>query len=385
MSRTTRRAAAMTGILAALVFTSGASASGTFVQRHVHVLATFRGPTTGQNAYYGWAVSELRDATGDGVTDLVIGEVNGGSDIRGRVWVYSGRTHHLLFERAGRAFDQNGYAVADAGDIDGDGVPDVISGAPGTGSAVGHAYVYSGATGRTIVRLHGHIAGDQFGAAVAGAGDVNHDGVPDLLVGAPGSGPGSTDPGHSYVISGRTFHVIRVLHGDRPGDSFGTATDRSDDLNGDGWVDLVRVDVNRVSYALATAEGAFGPVQTIEGTPTKSRSTSVTRLPAIPDQCHVAIGEMIFARRSELDRHAASRDYDTLPNREWLAQIRQYLDQFEVRIREWLHSEHSSGSLEANVGPHTIAEDKRDVAGPGHITVSTSAGRNSDTHSRVCG
>jgi len=165
--------------------------------------------------------------------------VNGGSDIRGRVWVYSGRTHHLLFERAGRAFDQNGYAVADAGDINGDGVPDVISGAPGTGSAVGHAYVYSGATGRTIVRLHGHIAGDQFGAAVAGAGDVNHDGVPDLLVGAPGSGPGSTDPGHSYVISGRTFHVIRVLHGDRPGDSFGTATDRSDDLNGDGVSDLI--------------------------------------------------------------------------------------------------------------------------------------------------
>src|SRR6185295_18257107 len=50
---------------------------------------------------------------------------------------------------------------------------------------------------------------------------------------------------------------------------------RLDDLNGDGWVDLVRVDVNRVSYALATAEGAFGPVKTIDGTPAKSPSTSI--------------------------------------------------------------------------------------------------------------
>ena len=86
MTRTIARAAGIAATLAALMFTSAASASGTFVQ-HVHVLATFHGPTTGKGAYFGWAVSELRDVNGDGVTDLVIGEVNGGSDIRGRVWV----------------------------------------------------------------------------------------------------------------------------------------------------------------------------------------------------------------------------------------------------------------------------------------------------------
>lgn len=127
MTRTIARAAGIAAALATLMFTSAASASGTFVQ-HVHVLATFHGPTTGKGAYFGWAVSELRDVNGDGVTDLVIGEVNGGSDVRGRVWVYSGRTHKLLWRRAGRAGDQNGYAVADAGDVNGDGVPDVISG-----------------------------------------------------------------------------------------------------------------------------------------------------------------------------------------------------------------------------------------------------------------
>jgi hypothetical protein len=232
------RAAAVTGVLAALTVVSGASASGTFVQP-VHVLATFHGPTTGKGAYFGWAVSELRDIDADHVTDLVVGEVNGGSRIRGRVWVYSGRTGRLIFREAGRANDQNGYAVADAGDVNGDGVPDILSGAPGVGPAVGHAYVYSGATGRTLVRLRGHRPGDEFGAAVSSAGDVNADGYPDLLIGAPGSGAPGSAPGRAYVISGRTFRVIRALSAHRPGDSFGAATARSDDLNGDGVSDLI--------------------------------------------------------------------------------------------------------------------------------------------------
>jgi hypothetical protein len=236
MSRTTlSRTAAALAVAVALVAVSGASASGTFVQP-VRVLHTFHGPTTGKGAYFGWAVSGVGDIDGDHVTDLVVGEVNGGSHMRGRVWVYSGRTGRLLFRRAGRANDQNGYAVADAGDVNGDGVPDVVSGAPGVGSAVGHVYVYSGATGTTLVRLAGHHPGDQFGAAVSSAGDVNGDGYPDLLIGAPGSG---SAPGRAYVVSGRTFRVLRVLSAHRPGDGFGIGTARTDDLNGDGVPDLI--------------------------------------------------------------------------------------------------------------------------------------------------
>ncbi len=234
MSRVCTRAAAIAA-LALAAFAASASASGTFVQP-VHVLHAFHGPTTGKGAFFGWAVSELPDVNGDGVTDIVIGEVDGGSKMQGRVWVYSGRTGHLLFRRGGRAGEQNGYAVADAGDVNGDGVPDVISGAPGQATDVGHAYVYSGATGKTIARLRGPHPGDMFGAAVSGAGDVNGDGVPDLLVGAPGSG---TAVGHAYVISGRTFRVIRVLSAHRPGDEFGDGTAHTADLNGDGVPDLI--------------------------------------------------------------------------------------------------------------------------------------------------
>jgi hypothetical protein len=226
---------------AALAAVPAASASGTFLEPTT-VLPTFTGPTRGQGAYFGWAVSQLRDINGDGAEDVVIGEVDGGAHLNGRVWVYSGADGRLLHRFTGRANDQNGYAVADAGDVDGDGVPDVISGAPGpqtAGSPPGTAYVYSGRTGRVLRRLHGYAAGDQFGAAVAGAGDVNHDGRPDLLVGAPGSGAAGSAPGHAYVFSGRTFRRIRRLTVRRPGDSFGTATASTPDVNGDGVPDLI--------------------------------------------------------------------------------------------------------------------------------------------------
>ena len=235
MVRAFTRAAALAAVVLG-ASAAPADASGTFVQR-VHVLHTFHGPTTGTGAFFGWAVSELRDVNGDGVTDAIVGEVDGGAKMQGRVWVYSGRTGHLLFRRSGRPGEQDGYAIADAGDVNGDGVSDIVSGAPGQGSdIVGHAYVYSGADGGTIVRLRGHRHGDMFGAAVSSAGDVNGDGVPDLLVGAPGAGAAS---GHAYVISGRTFRTICVLSAHRRGDEFGDGVARTADLNGDGMPDLI--------------------------------------------------------------------------------------------------------------------------------------------------
>jgi VCBS repeat protein/FG-GAP repeat protein len=234
MSRVCARAAAIAALGLSMLATA-ASASGTFVQP-VHVLHTFHGPTTGKGAFFGWAVSELRDVNGDGVTDVVVGEVDGGPKQRGRVWVYSGRTGRLLFRRRGRAGEQNGYAIADAGDVNGDGVDDVVSGAPGQGTDIGHAYVYSGATGRTIARLRGHRHGDAFGAAVSSAGDVNGDGVSDVLVGAPGT---AATAGRAYVISGRTFRVIRVLSAGRRGDLFGDGVAHTADVNGDGVPDLI--------------------------------------------------------------------------------------------------------------------------------------------------
>ena len=147
------RSAAVAAIGLTLAAAPGAAGAGTFVQP-VHVLHTFHGPTTGKGAYFGWAVSQLGDIDGDHVTDLVIGEcLNGGSHIRGqRVGVLGPHRPAHLPPGPGPRERPEGYAVADAGDVNGDGVPDVVSGAPGVGKAVGHAYVYSGATGKMLVQ-----------------------------------------------------------------------------------------------------------------------------------------------------------------------------------------------------------------------------------------
>ena len=107
------------------------------------------------------------------------------SDDPGWVWVQSGRTGRVIHRFEGKTGDQNGFAITDAGDTDRDGVHDILSGAPRqTGDTEGHAYLYSGRTGRLLHTFAGAVTGDAFGAAVTSA-DVNRDGRTDLVVGAP--------------------------------------------------------------------------------------------------------------------------------------------------------------------------------------------------------
>ena len=226
-----RLAAGAAGLVAVLAPGAAATETDAFVEP-VDVLHTLSGTTPG--AAYGWAVSELGDVDGDSKMDLVVGEpfTTGGT-----TYVYSGRTGALLYRLDGAPGDQQGYAIADAGDTDGDGVPDIVSGAPGVGR--GSAYLYSGATGRLLHTFSRGRNGDFFGAAVAGAGDVNRDGHAEVLVGAPlndGSGP---DAGRAYVFSGRTYKLLRKLHAGDEGDFFGSATDWSADLNADGRPELI--------------------------------------------------------------------------------------------------------------------------------------------------
>jgi FG-GAP-like repeat/FG-GAP repeat len=226
-----RLAAAVAGLAAVLAPGSAATQTDGFVEP-VEVLHTLSGTSPG--AFYGWAVSELGDVDGDSKTDLVVGEP---FTATGTSWVYSGRTGALLYGLGGAPGDQQGYAIADAGDTDGDGVPDLVSGAPGVGR--GSAYLYSGATGRLLHTFSRGRNGDFFGATVAGAGDVDRDGRADVLVGAPLNDGGGPDSGRAYVFSGRTYELIRKLDAGDEGDLFGSATDWTPDLNGDGRPELV--------------------------------------------------------------------------------------------------------------------------------------------------
>ena len=131
----------------------------------------------------------------------------------------------------GQPGDANGYAIADAGDANRDGFHDILSGAPRLNAdTAGHAYLYSGRDGSPLRTLTGEATGDSFGSAVSSAGDVNRDGRPDLLVGAPTHAGG----GMAFVYSGRTFKLLyRIPPPDATRTSFGAGTGTTDDVNGD--------------------------------------------------------------------------------------------------------------------------------------------------------
>lgn len=144
--------------------------------------------------------------------------------------------------------DRFGYAVSEAGDVNGDGFGDVIVGAPNNdvaGTDAGRAYVYFGGPGASAspdLVFDGEFAGDGFGTAVSGAGDINNDGYDDLLVGAPMSSAVGIAAGRAYVYfggPGADSVPDLVLDAEAAGDRFGESISEAGDLNGDGFADLV--------------------------------------------------------------------------------------------------------------------------------------------------
>ncbi|MEM7205664.1 MAG: integrin alpha, partial [Planctomycetota bacterium] len=162
----------------------------------------------------------------------------------GIVRVVSGINGTLLRSHTGTALgDAYGAAVAPAGDINGDGVPDLLIGAPlgdKSGVDAGYAHLISGASGRLLRELRGATADDRLGSSVAGIGEANGDGVPDYVVGAPGvDRPDGQDLGAVLVVSGRIFTAAaQAFVGNRAGDGLGIACIGVGDLNGDGRADF---------------------------------------------------------------------------------------------------------------------------------------------------
>ncbi|HEX9792896.1 MAG TPA: VCBS repeat-containing protein [Planctomycetota bacterium] len=191
--------------------------------------------------HFGHAVAGVGDVNDDGFADLAVGAPYAGQDGEGEVRVLSGRDGFTLFVFAGGARgDAFGQSVTPAGDVDGDGRPDLAVGAvghDGSGSDLGAVFVFSGASGAELLRLEGAAPGGMFGAAVAAVGDVNRDGRTDLAVGAPRESANGIRSGVTYLFSGGDGALLESWLGE-PGEGFGTALAGVGDLTGDGISEL---------------------------------------------------------------------------------------------------------------------------------------------------
>jgi tetratricopeptide (TPR) repeat protein len=180
----------------------------------VRILREWRGEAAGDQ--FGWIARNIGDVDGDGVADVVTSAPNHdipGAANAGRVYVYSTKSGKLLWTADGAAGNQLGLGIEAAGDTNGDGIPDVIASAP----FGGYAKIYSGRDGRVLQTLRAEDPADRYGQHVAGIGDVDGDGCADVIVGAP------RGAGRAYIYSGKTGKLLLKLEGEGEKDAFGSA------------------------------------------------------------------------------------------------------------------------------------------------------------------
>jgi glycosylphosphatidylinositol phospholipase D len=212
-------------------------------------------PGPGANDSAGWSVSAAGDVNGDGLGDLIVGAPGASRPGRstGESFVLFGRhgasdpfdaivpLAGLLpphgdgttgFVMMGVGIESSGQSVSAAGDVNGDGIGDVVIGAFNASTLAGRAYVVfgrdtarsgtfpallplasllpdQGGDGSAGFVLSGVDIDDLAGHSVSAAGDVNGDGIGDLLIGAPQVDNGLGFEGASYVVFGRSTATHR--------------------------------------------------------------------------------------------------------------------------------------------------------------------------------
>ncbi len=219
----------------------------------------------------GTALGTVGDLNGDGIAEILIGtpDSNAGGSNSGAVYVVFGKSTGSEvnlgaiaagtggFRITGAEQDDAGAAVAGLGDINGDGMADILVGAPRSNGA----YVVFGKSGTAEVnladvalgiggfRIQAEAPGDLDQIAVAGGADLNRDGITDIVIGASGNGEGGENAGAVYVVwggGGGFVDLALVAQGvggakvvGEAGSMTGASVAISPDLNADGTADLI--------------------------------------------------------------------------------------------------------------------------------------------------
>jgi len=212
------------------------------------VLCTLVEPSLGLSDRLGYAVAGIGDATGDNIPDIAVGApfADVAANNVGAVVLFSGATcasFRTLSDPGGAPGDQLGNSVARLGDLDGDGIDEIVAGAPQVNDPVtlsGAVLVFDGADGTLLYKLTDPQETNRLGASVAGPGDVNGDGVPDIVAGAPFDNNFAGTAGAAYVFSGADGSLIRKLIDPDGGtsDDLGHSLAGVGDVNGDGFPDI---------------------------------------------------------------------------------------------------------------------------------------------------
>ncbi|MFT7486521.1 MAG: hypothetical protein ACI9F9_002376 [Candidatus Paceibacteria bacterium] len=200
---------------------------------------------TAANDRLGQDIDSVGDYDGDGVLDFVVGApqdgaIFGGGD--GYARIYSGVDGTALATMTGGAGQEAfGTTVAGIGDLDGDGIQEIAVGAPyfdGPGLQRGRVVIFDGLTRSVLFTFVGDLDGDRMGTIVAGVGDINNDGTPDLAASAFGSDVTSSNSGTVRVFSGFNGSTLHSFEGSGPNSHLGVSIIPVGDFDGDGFDDL---------------------------------------------------------------------------------------------------------------------------------------------------
>lgn len=287
-------ASILPGVLVALAGSSGALGAGPFGA--IVTLSALDG-TDGfvcqgsmSSDFAGRPVAQAGDVNGDGYDDLLVSAYRADvtpNDDQGKVYVIFGGpgigstgTFPLASVNGTNGFVINGVDASDdcgrgvsaGGDVNGDGIADLLIGArradPNGKISAGECSVVFGKVGLGASGslnlsslngsngfvIHGIDAGDEAGGALSSAGDFNGDGIDDILIGALTADPnGQTSAGECYLVYGKvglgasgTFNLSTldgttgfVFNGSSVADFAGISVSSAGDFNGDGYGDIV--------------------------------------------------------------------------------------------------------------------------------------------------
>lgn len=202
-----------------------------WVENDVEVLVAATSDEVGD--FFGWFVAPMNDANGDGVADFAVGRpfLN---NFKGGVSVHSGADGSQIWK-----FTENitsaitGFSLDVIDDINGDGVDEVIAGAPFAFQIITQVYVFSGADGDILHTFLDPTAESSYGYALS-VGDFNGDGVQDIALGAT-SAQWPANIGEVRIYSTDDFSLNRVITPPVfPAQAFGTGLANLGDINDDG-------------------------------------------------------------------------------------------------------------------------------------------------------